>query len=80
VPQWEDTYSKGIISAIALQTQLLFLYNSAYQPLQIAQKKTIAKIKQIKDKIPSNPLDTLKKYNPTNNGASVKSRKPITEP
>ena len=34
----------------------------------------------MKDKIPNNPLDTLKKYNPTNNGASVKSRKPITEP
>ena len=41
VPQWEDTYSKGIISAIVLQTQLLFLYNSAYQPLQIAQKRLL---------------------------------------
>ena len=41
VPQWGDTYSKGIISAIVLQTQLLFLYNSAYQPLQIAQKRLL---------------------------------------
>jgi hypothetical protein len=57
---------------VPLQFGLSAITNSA--------KKTIAKIKQIKDKIPSNPLDTLKKYNPTNNGASVKSRKPITEP
>ena len=48
--------------------------------MQCVQRKQILTIKQIKDKIPNNPLDTLKKYNPTNNGASVKSRKPITEP
>ena len=48
--------------------------------MQCVPRKQILTIKQIKDKIPNNPLDTLKKYNPTNNGASVKSRKPITEP
>lgn len=48
--------------------------------MQCVPRKQILTIKQIKDKIPNNPLDTLKKYNPTNNGASVKSRKTITEP
>ena len=48
--------------------------------MQCVPRKQILTIKQIKDKIPNNLLDTLKKYNPTNNGASVKSRKPITEP
>ena len=48
--------------------------------MQCVPRKQILTIKQIKDKIPNNPLDTLKKYNPTNNGASVKSRKPISEP
>ena len=43
-------------------------------------KKAIAEMRQIKDKIPNSPLDTLKKYIPQSNGATVRSRNPITEP
>lgn len=37
-------------------------------------------MRQIKDKILNSPLDTLKKYIPQSNGATVRSRNPITEP
>lgn len=59
---------------------LVIPYDLFRQQCHVPHRAGSAKIKQIKDKIPNNPLDTLKKYNPTNNGASVKSRKPITEP
>ena len=57
---------------VPLQYGLSAIINSA--------KNTIARIKQIRDNTPKRPLDILKKYIPMSKGASVKRKKPITEP